>query len=134
MLALNVTIKNARLTAIRDAIDAGTTAGMIKIYTAPAPNPPGSAITTQTLLAELAFADPCGTVTDGVLTFGAIAEEDMAPATGEAAWARITDSDGTWVADADIGITGSGAAIELNTINVYAGGIVRITAGQITEG
>jgi hypothetical protein len=68
------------------------------------------------------------------LTFGPITEEDMAPATGEMAWARIADSNGAWVADANVGITGSGAALEFNTLNVYAGGIVRLTAGQITEG
>ncbi len=134
MLALNVTVANARLNAIKDAIDAAAKPGRIKIYTGPVPDPHGDAITTQVLLAELTFSRPCGTVADGVLTFAAITEEDLAPATGEAAWARIVDGSGTWVADADVGVTSSGAAIELNTTNIYAGGIVRITSGQISEG
>jgi len=132
-ISLNTNLKNARLTAIKDAIDADTNPGTIKIYTGPVPSP-GGAITTQTLLAELTFSKPCGSVSNGVLTFASITEEDLAPATGTAAWARIADGAGAWVGDCDVGATGSGAAIELNTTSIYQGGIVRITSAQITEG
>lgn len=132
-IVLNTTLKNARLTAIKDAVDADTNPGKIKIYTGPQPDP-GAELTTQTLLAELTFSKPCGTVSNGVLTFDDIAEEDLAPATGTAAWARLSDGAGTWVADVDVGTSGSGAAIILNTTNIYQGGIVRITSAQITEG
>jgi hypothetical protein len=132
MISLNTDLKNARLTAIKDAIDADASPGVLRIYTDPVPSP-GDAVTTQTLLAELTFSKPCGSVSNGVLTFDPITEEDLAPATGTATWGRILDGAGTWVGDVDVGVPGSGAAIELNTTSIYEGGIVRITSGQISE-
>lgn len=133
MFALNVSIKNSRLAVIKDAIDAAQGAGKIMIYTAPVPDPPGSPVSTQTLLAELTFSKPCGSIDGGVLTFSTIQEESNAPATGTAAWARITDGDGNWVADVDVGDSSSSAVIKLNTTQIYQGGIVRITSASIAE-
>lgn len=133
MIALNPAVRDAMLQVVADAIDAGSPSpGLIRIYDGTAPDPPGSDVTTQTLLAELTCSIPCGTVANGVLTLAAIAEEDNAPATGTASWARIVDGAGAWVADLDVGVAGSGAAIVLNAVEIYQGGIVRITQATLS--
>jgi hypothetical protein len=43
------------------------------------------------------------------------------------------DGSGTWVADMDVGVTGSGAVIQLNSTDIFQGGIVRITSAVIQE-
>lgn len=122
-------VKNSMLTPIRDAIDAGSGAGTIKIYTSPMPTLPSDAITTQTLLGTLTFSDPSGaTPTGGVFTASAITQDSSADATGTAAWARIADSTGTVVVDVDITASGLGGAMQMNTTSVVIGGPILITA------
>ena len=118
------------LTALRDAIDAGAGPGILLIYTVPQPDP-GAEITDQTLLAALAFNDPCGVVADGALTLS-INEDGSADDTGIAAWARITDSEGVWVADMDCGNEASAAALKLNSVQIVEGGTVDISSAVIT--
>jgi len=126
-------LRTARLAAVRDALDAGSAGGTLKFYGAARP-PTGSAITNQTLLATLTLADPCGTVTNGVLTFSAITSDVAADADGTATWARLADSTGQFVADLSVGATGSGADIILNNVNIVTGGEVSISSAIITEG
>jgi hypothetical protein len=119
---------------ILDAIDAGAGAATLKLYTGPRPAT-GAAISGETLLGTMTFTDPAGTVTTGVLTFDTIAGETNAPDNGVVAWARINDSNGAFVVDLDVGITGSGADIEINNINIVAGGTIDdIGAQTFTEG
>lgn len=118
------------LNAVRDAIDAGAGTGRLYIYTEPQPDP-GAEITTQTLLAQLLFNEPSGTVSGDTLTL-AINEDETADATGIAVWARITDSDGNWLADMDVGNEVSSAVLKLNSLQIVAGGTVRITSASIT--
>lgn len=133
LIGYAVALRTARMTAVRDALDAGPAAGTLKFYGGTRPST-GSAISTQTLLATLAFSDPCGTVSNGVLTFSAISPDTSADATGTATWARGADSTGAFVVDMDVGPTGSGAAIQLNNVNLVAGGEVSITSASLTEG
>lgn len=126
-------MRTTRITAVVTAIDAGSAAGTLKLYSGTRPAT-GAAVTTQTLLATLTFSDPCGTVSNGVLTFSAITADTSADADGTATWARIADSDGTFVADLDVGATGSGKDIILNNVNIVAGGEVSISSASITEG
>jgi len=130
MIALATTLKNTRLQALADAINAGSGPGVLNIYDGTRPAA-GAAITTQTKLASLAFADPCESdISTGVLTFGTIADV-MALADGVASWARITDSDAVFVADADVGETS--ADIIISQAQIYSGGQVSVTAASITE-
>lgn len=128
VLNLNTAVKNAMLLPLADAIDAGSAGGTIKLYTGVMPALPSTAVTTQTLLGTLTFADPCGTVAAGALTMGAITQDNSADATGLAAWARIADSAGVAVADVDVSSTGGGGALQLNTTNIVAGGPILITS------
>jgi len=130
---LSTTVRNNRLTQIINAIDGGSGNGTIKPYTGTRPAT-GGAITSQVLLGTLTFSKPCGTVSSGVLTFAAIAADSSADADGTATWARIADSAGTFVGDVDIGVSGSGATIVMNTTSIVAGGSISITSAQINDG
>lgn len=119
----NTATRNARLTAVRDQIDAGAGAGVLQIGTT------GMA----TVLAEITLADPCATISAGVLTFSGFPRSDTsANASGTAAAARIRDSNGV---DVITGLTvgTSGADINLDTTTIAAGQQVQITSATITH-
>lgn len=86
------------------------------------------------LLGTLTFSQPCGTVSVGVLTGDAITEDSAADNNGTASWARAVDGDGTFVMDGDVGVTDSGAFVELNTTAIVKDGPIRVTGFSITEG
>jgi hypothetical protein len=130
---LDTNERNAMLQALADVIDAADPLpGKFRIYSGTKPATPGGAITDQVLLAECACSLPCGTVSGGALTFDTISDEDLAPASGLATWGRLLDGADAWIADFDVGSDGSGAFLELNNTQIYEGGIVRLTAGEIT--
>ena len=129
IVRIATTVKNSMLTPIRDAIDAGSGAGTIKVYTSPMATLPSDAISTQTLLGTLTFSDPSGaTPSGGVFTASAITQDSSADATGTAAWARIADSAGVTVMDIDITVTGGGGAMQMNTTSVVVGGPILVSA------
>lgn len=133
ILRLKTAIRTSCVTPILTAIDAGSGAGTIKIYSGTIPADIDTAPSGSNLiLAELTFSDPCGTVTDGVLTMGAITQDSSANNTGLARWARILDSTGATVADVDVSSTGGGGTLQLNTVNIVAGGPVLITSFTVT--
>jgi hypothetical protein len=127
-------VRTSRMTAVRDAIDAGAGAGKCKFYTGSSPGV-NNAVGAQVLLGTLTCSDPCGTVTSGVLNFSAFTADSSADADGTAAWARFTTSADATVADVTVGLTGSGADIILNTVNIVAGGSISVTGTpKLTEG
>lgn len=125
-------VKNSALDTIKTAIDAGSGAGTIKIYTGTQPTSPADAITTQTLLGTLTFSDPCGTSASGTLTMSAITQDSSADATGTATWARIADSTGSTVCDVDVTATGGGGTLQFNMTSFVIGGPILISAFTIT--
>ena len=130
--ALNVTLRNAHLNNIRDAIDAGAGPGLVNIY---AGSRPASGGTATTLLGTCTFsAVSAPDAVGGVLTFSAITEDSSADDSGTATWARLQDSTGEWVADMAVGEAGSGAGLILNTTSIVAGGPIRIDSGTLTAG
>lgn len=127
------TVRNTACDSIVDLIDAGATAGTIKIYGGTMPADADTAISGQTLLATLTFSSPAfGDAASGVATAAAISSDPSAAATGSATWARIADGDGNTVADVDVGISGDGAVVTLNTVAITAGGEVELTAFTFT--
>jgi len=134
-IGLATSLRTARMQAIVDAFDAGTGAGKILLYTAGSGRPStGAVITDQVLLGTITLSDPCGTVTDGVLTFAAFTEDSLADNTGDIAWARGVDGDNNFVMDFGCGLSGSGQEIIFNTLSVQAGGVIQILSGALTEG
>ena len=88
----------AALDAVVDLIDGGATAGQVIIYAGTEPADADTAITTQTVLAEIDLADPAfGAASDN--NPGAIASASGLPktdtsanATGTASFFRVIDS------------------------------------------
>lgn len=134
-LSFNDTIRNARMQAVADAIDAGTGHATIEVYTGTRPEVKGDAITDQTLLATVEFADPCTTtpIANGALTFDAF-QPAVAVADGTATWGRIKSADGTFIADLDVSQAGGGGQLVLNSVMIVLDGAVEVTAGSITDG
>ena len=128
VMKLRTTVKNSVLTQLNDAFSAGTSAGVLKLYTGTMRATPETAITTQTLLGTLTFSDPAGVVADGVLTMSAITQDAAADATGTATWATVEDSNGLSVFDIDVTNTGGGGTLQLNTVNIVSGGPILVTS------
>lgn len=130
-ITFSTTLKNARGDAITTAIG---NAGLLRIYDGTQPAGPGTAISTQTLLAELTCGSPfAGSTSSGVLTANSITSDSSANATGTAAWARIVKSDGTTaVMDCTVGT--SGADINLVTTSIVSTQPVAISSWVLTEG
>lgn len=110
-------VKTARMTAVRDEIDAGAAAGKLEIGTA------GMA----SVLVTITLDDPSGTVAADVLTLAGFPKTVQAAATGVAAAARVRDSN-----DADV-ITGltvgtSGTDIVVDNTSINSGQNVTINA------
>lgn len=120
----STTVKNARLTVTRDAIDGGVAAGKLKIYTA----------AYATLIAEFTLSDPCGTVAAGVLTFSGMPKSTTGiNGGGTAAIARLTDSTDAMVAEGlTVGLAASDIIID-NT-SIAAGQTININSAAITHG
>lgn len=130
IVGLVATIRNSRLNVIRDGIDAGAGAGLLRIYDGTRPATGGTA---TTLLAELTHSDPCApAASGGVLTFSAITADSSANATGTATWGRFVDSTGTAVGDFSVGT--SGQDLNLNSTSINAGVQVSVTSASLTEG
>lgn len=107
--------------------------GRIDVLSGTRPATADTAITTQTLLVSIALPDPAGTVSDGVWEADAI-EAAMIVADGTAAWARLFDAADAVVADVDVGITNSDAALWLDNLSLVTGGLVTVTGLTIAEG
>jgi hypothetical protein len=129
-LAYSTTVRHNRLHQVRDAIDGGAGAGLLRIYDGSRPATCGTA---TTLLAELTFSDPCaGTASAGVLTMSAITADASANATGTATWFRCVDSTGTCCVDGNVGTSGSD--LNLNSTSINSGVQVSVTSFTITAG
>jgi len=139
-LTVTNTLRNAWLTSLQDAIQYNnglSTRGKLQIYSGTAPADLGALVGSETLLAEIQFNSVCGDVANGVLTFRTspdALEDDEAPASGTAAWARIVDSEDTVIADCTVSVTGGTGDITLNSVSIVQGGIVRLNSATITAG
>jgi hypothetical protein len=127
-------LRNDRATAIKNRLDAAATGGYFQFYTGDRPASANVAITDQVLLGTCALSDPCGTVTNGVLTFGAISDDESADAFGTATWLRAFDGDGNEVLDMDVTDSAGAGPCKLNSVNIVAGGKISITSCVFTEG
>ena len=116
-------LKDTRLQAVIDAIDAGAGPGVLEIGTA------GMAA----VLATITLADPSATKLNGVLTLSGVPLSTTASATGTAAEARIRDSNAV---DVVTGLTvgTSGTDIVLDNTSINSGQTVNVTSGTITHG
>lgn len=133
-IKISTTARNAACDAIVDLLDAGASFGKIRIYDGTQPAGPGTAVSTQVLLAEFTLEDPAfGSAATGVATLDAspvLSTTGLAAST--ATWFRALDSNSVAYIDGSAGT--SGTDIILNTATISVGVTVEISAGTITMG
>jgi hypothetical protein len=135
---MSLTLSNAARSAAADALaallDAGSGAGKIRIYSGTRPAGPGTAITSQTLLAEFACADPAfGAAVNGVSTLDATPVlATTGVAAGTATWARVLDSNNVAIIDGKVTASGGGGDIIISTTTVSVGLPLTVSAGTLT--
>ena len=135
-LKITNSLAQARLTAVKTAIDAGS-AFVIEIYDGSQPADADTAISGPVKLATLTgSATGFGSVSDAapgaIMTAATITGDSSADATGTATWFRLlTQAGGTTILDGSIGT--SGADLNLNTTAITAGSTVDITSLTITD-
>ena len=123
-----VTLKNTMLDAITTAI---STSGLLRIYSGTQPTNPDTALSGNTLLAELALSSTAaGAASSSVLTFSTITADSSADATGTAAFGSFLSSCGTRKVDFSVGTSGSD--LNLNTVSIVAAANVAVTSAAIT--
>lgn len=118
--AIAITVCNA----VVDALDAGSGAGKLCIYSGTRPDRTDDAVTDQTLLVTLVLNDPAfGDAVDDSTNSKATATADIDPAvtntavaTNTASWFRAYDSDDTPCIDGSVGTTGADAIISSTSV------------------
>lgn len=131
VIRFNRNVSTSFCNDVKNALDAGSGPAVIKFYTGTMPATPETGITSQVLLGTLTCSDPCGTESGGTLTFSAITSDSSADASGTATWVRFLTSAGTAIFDGDVGVTGSGAFLELVTTSIVSGAPIAITSGSL---
>jgi hypothetical protein len=123
----NVTV-NAEADALARLLDNG----YLRIYSGTQPATADTALSGNTLLAELRFAaTSAAAASAGVLTFSAITSDTSADATGTATFYRALKSDGTSVVmDGSVGT--SSADLVLNSTAIQSGAQVDVTSFSLT--
>jgi len=132
-MALNPKRSNTAVSAAADAVCPLLNNGYLRLYSGTQPATADTAVTTQTLLAELRWnATAFGAASSGVATANAITADTSADNTGTATWFRALKSDGTTVVfDGSVGT--SGADLNLNSTGISAGAAVWVTSFTYTE-
>jgi hypothetical protein len=137
-LSISTAARNAACDAIVDLADAGSGAGVIRIYSGSKPATPATSA-TGTLLAEFTLSDPAfGSAATGVATLASPPKTDSsANATDTAGYFRLLDSTeaagtGLGIVDGTVTATGGGGDVTLNTTSITSGAAVELTSGTIT--
>ena len=140
-LQFRESLRNAFLDALLDAMGEGDGAAIVAFYSGAKPATAATALDNNTLLAQIAFAEPAGAVSGGELTIDTdpVLEVEAAAAGGTATFFRVYSSDDgetideqNVVAQGTVTATGGGGDIELTTTTITQGQPVRITSWKIT--
>ena len=131
-MATNPKFSNLTVNGEADFIGTALDSGFIRLYDGSQPATADTALSGQTLLAELTFgADAFPAAVAGVLTANAITSDSSANATGTAAWARLLKTDGTSVVmDGTVGT--AAANVVINSTAISAGAVVSCSSLTIT--
>jgi hypothetical protein len=127
---------NRAANAAVDAMTALLNSGLVRIYDGSQPATGDTAISGNTLLAELTLnATAFGAGSAGVATANAITADASANNTGTASWFRVLDSGGVDVTDNvfDGSVGTASADMILNTVSIVSGANVSISAFTVTE-
>ena len=128
-IQLTTSTRNAMLDLV--TTDVGSN-GTVRIYSGTPPATVATALSGNTLLANLACsATFAPAASGGVLTINAISNDLSADNTGTASFFRVLRSDGT-TAVVQGTVSTSGADLNLNTVSITSGGEVSITSFTLT--
>lgn len=131
-IKLSTSCRSACVNAIKTTVGSS---GKLRIYSGTQPAGPDTAISTQTLLAELTLNSTFAPdSTTGVLTLNAITDDSAADATGTAAFFRMTTSGGTAHMDGSVTATGGGGDLTFNTVAIQQNVAVGVSSFTITAG
>jgi hypothetical protein len=116
-------------------VDAGLAllnSGYLRIYNGTKPATANTAVTTQTLLAELRYgATAFNSASAGAASANAMTQDSSANATGTATWFRALESDGTTaIFDGTAGEVGTD--LVMSDADVTAGVVVSVTSHTYT--
>lgn len=132
-MALNPKFSDASANARADAHCALLNNGYLRIYNGTQPATADTAVSSQTLLAELRFgATAFGAAVAGVATANAITQDSSANATGTATWYRALKSDGTTAVE-DGSVDTASANLVLNSVAISSGAAVQVSSYTHTE-
>ncbi len=124
-------LKDDRLDEITAAIGSN---GLLRIYSGTQPTDPDTALSGNTLLAELALSSTFAAgAASGVLTANAITADAGADATGTATWFTLATAGGTRKIDGSVGTSGADLNL-LNTVSIVSGAEVSVSSLTITHG
>ena len=128
-MAHNVILGVAAANAETAAIGALCNSGYLRLYDGSQPATADTAVTDQTLIAELRFPSTAlSNVTSGSGGFNALTADSSANATGTPTWFRALKSDGTsTVFDGTVGVGGE-YDCSIDSVPVSAGGTVSVTS------
>lgn len=130
-ISLSTATRNAKLDAITTTIG---TSGLLRIYDGTPPASANAALSSNTLLAELALSSTFAAgASSGALTASSITQDSSANATGTASFFRIYKSDGTTCIMQGT-VNTSGGDLNLNTLSLVSGAAVSVTSFVLTEG
>lgn len=130
-ISLSTATRNAKLDAITTIIGSS---GLLRIYDGTPPASANAALSSNTLLAELALSSTFAAgASSGALTASSITQDSSANATGTASFFRIYKSDGTTCIMQGT-VNTSGGDLNLNTLSLVSGAAVSVTSFVLTEG
>lgn len=129
-LSYKTTLRNSMLDQVTSQIGAS---GLLRIYDGTPPADVNTALSGNTLLAELALsATFAPAAASGLLTANAISNDTSADATGTATFFRLLTSAGVAVVQGTVGT--SGADLNMPSTSITSGGTVSVSSFVITEG
>lgn len=140
---MTLSISNAQAVqacdAFVDSVDLGTTnaQGKLVIYSGTAPALVDTALSGNTVLAELNLSQPAfGGAVDAApgatATANAITDDAAANNTGTATFFRILDRDDTPRIQGSVTVTGGGGELQLNSVAIQSGATVQVTSLTVT--
>ena len=130
MLGLGDDANDARMTGLLNYMDTGASHARIRIYGTSRPGTAGGSA-GGTHLVEIVLDDPSGSLVDHELVLVSSVDAFITT-TGVAVWARIVNGNGDFVLDCDVTVLAGDGEIKLNTLNLYAGGLVRLVSAVLS--
>lgn len=127
----SVALRNAML----GALISPAASGLVRVYSGTRPADADTALSGNTLLAELTLgATAFPSASGGVLTANSITGDTSADATGTASFVRVFQSNGTTAMyDMSVSATGGGGEVQFATLSFVLGVAVGLTSLTITN-